>query len=76
MVQVQSSWFPLYDRNRKRSCQAFSLPSQAITERRRSASITPPSMHRMWRCRWWRTEPRIGQAMKEWAEMLAKVPAK
>jgi len=40
MVQVQSSWFPLYDRNPQTFVQIFSWLSQKTTKKRPSACIT------------------------------------
>jgi len=38
MVQVQSTWFPLIDRNRRSSCRASTPPRRRISSPRRSAS--------------------------------------
>ena len=42
MVQVQSSWFPLYDRNPQSFVPNIMLAARRITRRRRSGSGTPP----------------------------------
>ena len=49
MVQIQSSWFPLYDRNPQTFVPEYLLgQSRGITARRRNGSITRAS----WNCRW------------------------
>ena len=43
MVQVQSTWFPLYDRNPQTFVQTSSSPNPATTRRPSSASTTRPT---------------------------------
>lgn len=39
MIQVQSTWFPLVDRNPQTSCRTFTLPKQKIFKKQRSEFI-------------------------------------
>ena len=55
MVQVQSSWFPLYDRNPQTFVPNIFLAKPADYQKATQRVYHPPARHRMWRCRWWRT---------------------
>jgi len=54
MVQVQSSWFPLYDRNPQSYVDNIFFAKPAITNRRRSRSLTAELRQASSICRWCR----------------------
>ena len=54
MVQIQSSWFPLYDRNPQTYVDnIFLRAARRTTARRHSGCSMRPIRRRSSRCRWW-----------------------
>ena len=56
MVQVQSSWFPLYDRNPQTYVDNIFFAKPADYRRRPSRCSTPGRRRASSSCRWWRSD--------------------